>query len=59
MTMDKKINTILDQPIIAINLGLSQFAASLEEQEIEVAKVNWTPPAGGDEEMMDLLDKLL
>ena len=57
--MDQKINTILDQPIIAINLGLSQFAASLEDQEVEVVNVNWTPPAGGDEEMMDLLDKLL
>ena len=57
--MDKKPNTILTQPVIAINLGLSQFAASLEDQEVEVVNVNWTPPAGGDEEMMDLLDKLL
>ena len=44
----------MDQPLIAINLGLSQFAASLEDQEVEVVNVNWTPPAGGDEEMMDL-----
>ena len=57
--MDQTKNTILDQPIIAINLGLSQFAASLEDQGVEVVNVNWTPPAGGDEEMMDLLDKLL
>ena len=57
--MEQKKNIILDQPLIAINLGLSQFAANLEEQEIEVVNVNWTPPAGGDEEMMDLLDKLL
>ena len=29
--MDQTINTILDQPLIAINLGLSQFANSLED----------------------------
>ena len=57
--MDQTINTILDQPLIAINLGLSQFANSLEDQNVEVVHITWTPPAGGDEEMMDLLDKLL
>jgi hypothetical protein len=57
--MNEANKTILDQPIIAINLGLSQFAKSLEDQDVEVAAVNWTPPAGGDEEMIDLLDKLL
>jgi hypothetical protein len=57
--MDQATNTILDQPVIAINLGLSQFASSLENQNVEVVHVNWTPPAGGDEEMIGLLDKLL
>lgn len=57
--MDQKKNTILNQPVIAINLGLSQFASSLEDQGVEVVNVSWTPPAGGDEEMMDLLNKLL
>jgi hypothetical protein len=57
MSEDKK--NILEQPIIAINLGLNQFAESLEEQEIEVTYINWSPPADGDEEMTDLLDKLL
>jgi hypothetical protein len=57
--MNEVNKTILDQPVIAINLGLSQFAKSLEDQDVEVAAVNWMPPAGGDEEMIDLLDKLL
>lgn len=57
--MSGQNETIIDNPIIAINLGLSQFAESLEDQEVEVVHINWTPPAGGDEEMLDLLDKLL
>lgn len=52
-------SSLLDKPIIAINIGLNQFAESLEAQEIEVVNVNWLPPANGDEEIMDLLDTLL
>ncbi len=57
--MSEEKKSILDQPIIAINLGLKQFAASLEDQDIKVVHINWSPPADGDEEMINLLDKLL
>ena len=57
--MNEESKSILDQPIIAINLGLKQFADSLKEQEIKVVHILWSPPAGGDEEMIDLLDKLI
>lgn len=57
--MEQATNTILEQPVIAINIGLRQFSKSLEDQDVDVIHVNWTPPAGGDQEMMDLLDKLL
>lgn len=50
---------LLDSPIVAINLGLKMFAESLESQGVEVCQVDWVPPAGGDEEVADLLDKLL
>jgi hypothetical protein len=33
--------------------------ANLEQQGVEVVQVDWTPPAGGDLEMVDLLDELL
>ncbi len=49
---------LLDGPI-AVNLGLREFAESLQEQEVEVLHVEWSPPAEGDEDMMELLDKLL
>lgn len=56
--MDDK-EKLLDQPPVVINIGLRSFADSLEEQEVEVIQVDWQPPAGGDQEMIDLLDKLL
>jgi hypothetical protein len=57
--MDTKIEKLLSEPIVVINIGLSQFARSLEQQKVEVVQVDWTPPAGGDKEMIDLLDQLL
>jgi FdrA protein len=57
--MSEKIEKLLKEPIVAINIGLKKFADSLEEQGVEVIHVQWTPPAGGDQEMMDILEDLL
>ncbi len=57
--MQPKINELLQKPIIVINLGLKKFAESLEKQQVEVIQVDWVPPAGGNKEVIDLLDQLL
>ena len=57
--MQSPINELLQKPVVVINLGLTKFAKSLEEQKVEVIQVDWAPPAGGDHEMIDLLDALL
>jgi hypothetical protein len=57
--MENKIQQLLSDPVIVINVGLGQFTRSMQEQEVEVVQVDWTPPAGGDKEMMELLDGLL
>jgi hypothetical protein len=57
--MDTLIDKLLLGPVVVVNLGLKQFGASLEEQGVEVVQVDWIPSAGGDREMMDLLDDLL
>ena len=57
--MQTKTDELLHTPMIVINLGLRKFAESLEEQGIEVVQVDWVPPAGGDKDMLDLLDQLL
>ncbi len=57
--METKIEKLLSEPPVIINIGLNQFARNLEEQDVEVVQVDWQPPAGGDQEMIDLLDQLL
>jgi hypothetical protein len=50
---------LIDQPLVVINVGLKDFAKNLELQGAEVVQVDWVPPAGGDQEMIDLLEALL
>ena len=48
----------LTSPVAAINIGLETFFDSLSEQGAEVMQVDWRPPAGGDERLMDILSKM-
>lgn len=57
--MDEKMNSFIDHPLVVINLGLDGFAKNLEVQGVEVIRVDWKPPAGGDQEMINILDQLL
>jgi len=57
--MEKKVADFLSEPVVVVNVGLGQFAKSLETQSVDVVQVDWIPPAGGDQEMIDLLDDLL
>ena len=54
-----RLEELLQNGPVVINLGIREFAESLQDQEVEVVHVDWAPPAGGDIEMADLLDKLL
>jgi hypothetical protein len=57
--MQDRAEELLEKDLVVINLGLRSFSESLEQQGIDVVQVDWAPPAGGDEEMMALLEKLL
>lgn len=60
--MDEKedaIQKLLTEPLVAINLGLAGLGEAIQDQQAEVALVDWFPPAGGDQELIDLLDGLL
>ncbi len=57
--MENTVETLLNEPLVVINLGLSAFAENLEVQDVEVVRVDWIPPAGGDQEMIDILENLL
>jgi FdrA protein len=49
---------VLRQPLTAINFGLESFAASLLAQDASVIQVDWRPPAGGNERLMAILERM-
>ncbi len=55
---DDSIPALLDGPVSVVNIGLEGFAAVLRRQDVPVVQVDWTPPAGGDPRLIDLLEKL-
>jgi FdrA protein len=57
--MDDKIADLLNKQLIVINVGVQNFADSLSKQGVDVIHIDWSPPAGGDEQMMGLLDTFL
>jgi len=50
--------SVLKQKLKVINLGIEIFADDLKRQGVEVVSIDWQPPAGGDEELLRLLEKL-
>jgi FdrA protein len=57
--MESALEDLLQNGPVIVNIGVREFAESAQAQEAEVVHVDWTPPAGGDKDMEDLLDKLL
>lgn len=49
---------VLNQPLVAINVGLGSFTESLKAQAAPVIQVDWRPPAGGDERLMAILERM-
>ena len=48
----------LQKPLEAINVGLDSFAENLKAQGTPTVHVDWRPPAGGNERMMSILEKM-
>jgi len=52
------ITRLLRTPPAVVNVGLELFAESLQAQNVPLVSVDWQPPAGGKQHLLDLLDKL-
>ena len=52
------ILSLFTQGLRAINLGLESFAENLRACETPVVHVDWIPPAKGNPELIQILDKL-
>ncbi len=57
--MPVTLKELLENGPNVINIGVPDFADSLQAQGIAVVQVNWAPPANADSEMTALLDRLL
>jgi len=49
---------VLHQPLAAINVGLDSFTESLIAQDAPAIQVDWQPPAGGNEKLMAILERM-
>ncbi len=52
------INKLFKEDLSAVNLGLESFAENLRNEGVKAVQVQWKPPAGGNKEIAELLDKL-
>jgi FdrA protein len=48
----------INQPLAGINVGLESFTESLKGQEAGAIQVDWRPPAGGNEKLAALLERM-
>ena len=53
-----KITKLFEQELKIINMGLVTFADNLKDQNTNVMQMDWSPPAGGNERLIALLQKL-
>ena len=52
------LKKLVAEPPKVVNVGLKGFADDLSARRVETVHVDWSPPAGGDPELADLLAKL-
>lgn len=53
------LEDLLQGAPVFLNVGVREFGESLRDAGYEVVHVDWSPPAGGDTRMAELLDDLL
>jgi FdrA protein len=48
----------MKEPLAAINAGLESFAESIKDQDAASIHVDWRPPAGGNEKLAGILERM-
>src|SRR5436305_569551 len=52
------VNDLFGSALKPVNLGLDMFAEDLEAQGVSPVLMDWTPPGGGDPEVIAALSRL-
>lgn len=50
--------SVLDQEVQVVNMGIERFSEDLKQAGVPVIQMDWRPPAGGDNRLIELLDRL-
>jgi len=58
MTNDSRTAELFTGELRVVNLGLASFVDALRATGTAVVEVDWRPPAGGDAELLQVLDQL-
>lgn len=53
-----KLNAFFGKQLKVINMGLDSFSEDLKSQQVETIQMDWRPPAGGNQKLAALLEKL-
>ena len=56
--MNAEARKLLSTELRVVNVGLELFANDLRSLGVPVVQVDWRPPAGGDQRMASLLQRL-
>ena len=54
----KKTDKLFSGKLVVINCGLRIFKKGIEESGGRCINMDWKPPAGGDDKLMDILEKM-
>ncbi|NLO85807.1 MAG: hypothetical protein GX096_10340 [Clostridiales bacterium] len=58
-TDTKKLQELFDaKELVVVNVGVSAFGEAIQKQGAQVIQVDWKPMAGGDDEMLKLLEMM-
>lgn len=58
MSTVKPVLDLFRSELKAVNLGLESFADTLRDLDVPVVQVDWRPPAGGNAQMIEALDRI-
>jgi hypothetical protein len=56
--MNQIVDKIFYTKLKVINMGIEQFGLQLKSEGQDVLLMAWKPPAGGDMELLEILDRL-
>ena len=48
----------MNRAVAGINVGLESFAENLVAQGVPALHVDWRPPAGGNDRLMSILERM-